>query len=90
MSPAEGRDILGALHTLELRLTERLVRVEEKVIARGRAADGHETRITELEHACEVERGAMRERTNRLAMGLLACFIVAGTDTVVRLLPVIG
>ena len=84
MTAGEERDILNALHSLELRLTEKLARVETKLEHAKGDHTAHGVRIHDLEKACEEERQAMRDRTNRLLIGLIAVALVAGVDILAK------
>lgn len=90
MSPSEERDILNALHSLELRLTEKLARVETKLEHAKGDHTAHGVRIGDLEKAHELERDTMRERTNRLLIGLIIVALIAGTDVAARVVTTMG
>lgn len=83
MTPDEKRDIVQALHDLELKLGVQLARLETKV-------EGQELlkrRVDYVENKLETETLIMRDRSNRLLVGLVVVAILAMGSAVTRTLP---
>jgi hypothetical protein len=82
MTAEDRRSILDAMHSLELRVVERLARLEGKVEGQ------HELkrRINALE-SCEAQQSA---RVTRLTVALVAVAIIATGDGFLRVIALIG
>lgn len=83
MTPDERTDIIAALHALELKLGVQLARLETKV-------EGQELlkrRVDYVENKLETETLIMRDRTNRLLIGLVVVALIAMGSAATRTLP---
>lgn len=85
MTAEERRDILAAMHQLELSVIERLARLEEKVHGQHVLKQ----RIDDLERVCAVETQISRDRSNRLLVGLVLVAVIALGDGVLRVAPLL-
>lgn len=91
MTPNGEREIVEVLHGLELRMTERMVRVETQLKAwrnmhddMERRIDGCETLGMKLTNEINIVRDMSKERSNRLLIGLIIVALIAGTDVLAR------
>lgn len=83
MTLDERNNIVAALHALELRMTERLVKLEGLV-------DGHRDlrrRVTDLENACETERLNVRKLNTNLIVGMVLVGVIALGDGILKVIP---
>lgn len=80
MTQSEMNVLIQAMHRLEVTLIERLTRVEEKVKGQSELDD----RLGCLETKCETDFQILRDRSNRLLLGLVVVAIIAGADATLR------
>lgn len=80
MTHSDRRDILDAIHQLELRFTDRLARLEVKVEGQAEL----KKRVEAAEAAQAVHEQVMWDRTNRLLIGLTIVAILALGDLATR------
>jgi len=85
MTDGERSSIIEALHALELKLGVQLARLETKV-------EGQELlkrRVDYVENKLETETLIMRDRSNRLLIGLVVVALIAFGDGVLRIIPIL-
>jgi hypothetical protein len=91
-----NRNVIDTLHQMELRMSERLVRVEtelrewRKESERLRVADEKiSAEVHELRNEFEVEKQIGRDRANRLIISMAVVALIALGDLFVRSLPLL-
>lgn len=89
-----NRNVIDTLHQMELRMSERLVRVEtelrewRKESDRLRASDEKISQeVQDLRGEFEVEKQVCRDRSNRLVIAMAIVALIALGDLFVRSLP---
>ena len=97
MTVGGEREIVDVLHGLELRVTERLVRVETQLQAWREANAEVERRVEELEKNCTLlgasaatDRAIAKDRSDRLLLGLVIVAFISGTDLIAKVASATG
>lgn len=81
MTHADSKNIVDTLHQMELRMAERMVRVETKL-------EGWRTESEKLAAADKIlatEVNKLQERVNRMFTLIIVLGLLAGGDTILRL-----
>lgn len=96
MTDSEKRSIVDSLHAMELRVLERLARVETEIRESRKDSDRlrvADERLTEavgsLRADFSAEQQLCQARTNRVVLGVVLVGLVAGGDLAAKMLTIL-
>jgi len=85
VTPNERREVLEAIHSLEIQFTDRMARIETKM-DKYRELDH---RVELIDRKLDAESTIMRDRSNRLLIGLTIVSLLALGDIGATVAPII-